>query len=143
MNITGVTLQDLIVFDGKLELYAQDGRFLGLLSSQYNDPNSILNPSKYGSISYINSIYYPHGVYGGQYGQHSPYNRYCRCPPVIVFQQQYLGLVTKNKDVVTNGLTIIDPDLLISIYTNLEDRPYISLPSTSFSHQLFSNLDRN
>ncbi len=143
MNITGVTLQDLIVFDGKLELYAQDGRFLGLLSSQYNEPNSILNPSKYGSASYINSIYYQHGTYGGQYGKHSPYNRYCRCPPVIVFQQQYLGLVTKNKDVVANGLTIIDPDLLISIYTNLEDSPYIAIPPTYFSHPLFSNLDRN
>ena len=114
-----MTLQDLIALDGKLELYAQDGHFLGLLSSQSNDPNSIINPSKYGNPHYLNSIHYEYGVYGGRYGHHSPYNRHCLCPPAIIFQQQYLGLVTKNKYALADGLTIIDPDVLISTYTNL------------------------
>ncbi|NJR32678.1 MAG: hypothetical protein HC778_07480 [Chamaesiphon sp. CSU_1_12] len=114
--------RDLIALDGKLELYARDGRFLGLLSSRRNDPNSIVNPHTYGNPNYINSIHYQHGIYGGEYGRHSPYNRYCLCPPALVFQQQYLGIVTKNTHVLTNGLVIIDPDLIVSIYTNLSSR---------------------
>lgn len=114
--------RDLIALDGQLELYARDGRFLGLLSSKHNDPNSIVNPNTYGNPNYINSIHYEYGIYGGEYGRHSPYNRYCLCPPVIIFQQQYLGIVTKNKHVFTNGLVIIDPDLIISIYKNLPSR---------------------
>ncbi len=116
---TTMMLQDLIDLDGQLELYAQDGQFLGLLSSRQDDPNSIINPRKYGNANYINSIHYQHGIYGGEYGQHSPYNRHCNHPPAIVCQQQYLGLVTKNKDAMNGDLSIIDPDLLISIYTHL------------------------
>jgi hypothetical protein len=111
--------RDLIALDGKLELSARDGRFLGLLSSNRSDPNSIINPNTYGNSNYINSIHYKHGIYGGEYGRHSPYNRYCLCPPVIIFQQQYLGIVTKNKHALTGGLAIFDPDLIIAIYTNL------------------------
>jgi hypothetical protein len=121
-----MTLQDLIALDGKLELYAQDGRFLGLLSSDRHDPNSIVNLSTYGNIQNINSIYYQHGIYGGEYGRYSPYNRYCLYPPTIVFQQQYVGLVTKNKHVQCGDLIIIDPDVLISIYTNLSSQIVLS-----------------
>ncbi len=114
-----MTLQDLIALDGKLELYAWNGQFLGLLSSDRRDPNSILNPSTYGNHRHINSIHYGHGIYGGEYGRHSPYNRSCLYPPAIVFQQQHLGLVTKNKQLVNNNLTIVDPDILLAIYGNL------------------------
>jgi hypothetical protein len=121
-----MTLQDLIALDGKLELYAWDGHFLGLLSSDRRDPNSIINLRTYGNPHNINSIYYEHGIYGGQYGRHSPYNRYCLYPPAIVFQQQDLGLVSKNKHIFGNDLTIIDPDVLISIYTNLSSQFILS-----------------
>jgi hypothetical protein len=117
-----MTLQDLIALDGKLELYAQDGHFLGLLSSNRHDPNSIINLRTYGNAHNINSIYYEHGIYGGQYGQHSPYNRCCLYPPTIVFQQQFVGIVSKNKYILDRGLTIIDPDLVLSIYTNLSSQ---------------------
>jgi hypothetical protein len=115
-------LIDLLALDGKLELYARDGQFLGLLSSDRTDPNSVINLRTYGNPHNINSIYYEHGIYGGQYGRHSPYNRYCLYPPEIVFQQQCLGLVTKNKHILNNDLTIVDPDILISIYTNLPNQ---------------------
>jgi hypothetical protein len=114
-----MTLQDLIALDGKLELYAWDGHFLGLLSRDRNDPNSIINLRTYANPQNINSIYYEHGIYGGQYGRYSPYNRHCLYPPAIVLQQQSLELVTKNKHILNNDLTIIDPDVLLSIYTNL------------------------
>jgi hypothetical protein len=114
-----MTLQDLISLDGKLELYAQDGHFLGLLSSDLNDPNSIINQKTYGNRHNINSIHYQHGIYGGQYGQHSPYNYCCLYPPTLILQQQCVGLVSKNKHILDRNLTIIDPDVMLAIYTNL------------------------
>jgi hypothetical protein len=114
-----MNLQDLISLDRQLELYAQNGHFLGLLSSDRRDPNSIINITTYGNKHNINSIHYEHGIYGGQYGQYSPYNRCCLYPPTIVLQQQYLGLVSKNKHILDRDLTIIDPDIMIAIYINL------------------------
>ena len=90
-------LQDLTALDGKLELYAWDGQFLGLLSSDLNDANSIINLRTYGNAQNINSIHYKHGIYGGQYGRYSPYNYRCSYPPSIVFQRQCIGIVSKNK----------------------------------------------
>ncbi|WP_310424697.1 hypothetical protein [Chamaesiphon sp. VAR_48_metabat_135_sub] len=115
-------LQDLITLDGKLELYACDGQFLGLLSSDRNDANSIINLKTYGNSQNINSIHYKHGIYGGQYGRCSPYNYRCLYPPSIVFQRQCIGMVSKNKYIVGHDLDIIDPDLLLSTYVNLSER---------------------
>jgi hypothetical protein len=123
-----MTLQDLISLDGKLELYAQDGHFLGLLSSDRNDPNSIINPRTYGNAHNINSIHYEHGIYGGRYGRHSPYNHCCLYPPTIVLQQQYVGIVSKNKHILDRNLTIIDPDMMLAIYTNLSSQVMLSTP---------------
>jgi hypothetical protein len=117
-----LSLQNPIDLDGKIELQAQDGRFLGLLSSDRHDRNSILNPHTYGSINNINSIYYPHGLYGGEYGRYSPFNRHCLYPPSLVLQQQPLGLVSKNQYLPGGELQIIDTDLLLAIYQNLADR---------------------
>jgi hypothetical protein len=114
-----MTLEDLISLDGKLELYAQDGHFLGLLSRDRHDPNSIINLKTYGNSHNINSIYYEHGIYGGQYGLYSPYNYCCLYPPTLILQQQYMALISKNKHILDRNLTIIDPDAMLAIYTNL------------------------
>ncbi len=114
-----MNLQDLISLDGQLELYAQNGYFLGLLSSDRRNPNSIINPRIYGNKDNINSIHYEHGIYGGQYGQHSPYNRCCLYPPTIIFQQQCVALVSKNKYIIDRNLPIFDPDVVLAIYINL------------------------
>jgi hypothetical protein len=123
-----MTLEDLILLDGKLELYAQDGHFLGLLSSDSNDPNSIINQKTYGNIHNINSIHYQHGIYGGQYGRYSPYNRCCLYPPTIVLQQQHVGVVSKNRHILDRNLTIIDPDVMLAIYTNSLNQVMLSNP---------------
>lgn len=116
-----MNLQDLISLDRQLELYAQNGHFLGLLSSDRRDPNSIINMRTYGDKHNINSIHYAHGIYGGQYGQYSPYNRWCLYPPTIILQQQCVGLVSKNKHILDRDLTIIDPDVIMAIYINLSN----------------------
>ena len=132
-------LQDLVEFDGKLELYAQNSHFLGLLSSNDRDCNSILNLQTYGSRNYVNGIHYRYGIYGGPHGQHSPYNPYCLCPPMIVFQQQSLCLLSKNMNALSNGLIIIDPDLILGIYTNLSNKK-ISL-FDNYSIEEIANLN--
>ncbi len=114
-----MTLQELISLDGKLELYAQDGHFLGLLSSERSDPNSIINLKTYGNPRNLNSIYYEHGIYGGQYGQYSPYNHCCLYPPTLILQQQCVALISKNKHILDRNLTIVDPDVMLAIYINL------------------------
>ncbi len=116
-----MNLPDLISLDRQLELYAQNGHFLGLLSSDRCDPNSIINMRTYGNKHNINSIHYEHGIYGGQYGLHSPYNRCCLYPPTIVFQQQHISLVSKNKHILDRDLKILDPDVMIAIYINLSN----------------------
>lgn len=126
-----MNLQDLISLDGKLELYAQNGRFLGLLSSDISDPNSIINVRTYGNDHNINSIHYEHGIYGGRYGLYSPFNQCCLYPPTIVFQQQHIAIVSKNKYILDRALTIVDPDMMIAIYINLSNN-IISLNSLIF-----------
>ena len=136
-----MTLQELISLDGKLELYAQNGRFLGLLSSNRHDPNSIIDRRTYGNPHKIDSIYYEHGIYGGQYGLHSPYNRCCLYPPVLVLQQQYVALLSKNKHILDRHLTIVDPDVMLAIYTNLADR-VTCLKTSQFMNTSKSNVHR-
>lgn len=126
-----MTLQDLILLDRQLELYAQNGHFLGLLSSDRHDPNSIINMRTYGNKQNINSIHYEHGIYGGQYGQYSPYSHCCLYPPTILLQQQSMGLVSKNKHILDRDLTIVDPDVMIAIYINLSNN-ISSLNSLNF-----------
>ncbi|WP_223280226.1 hypothetical protein [Nostoc sp. PA-18-2419] len=58
-------------------------------------------------------------MYGGQYGLYSPYNLYCLNPPIIFYQGQPILIVTRNAYVQTNGLAVIDPDLLLRLYVQL------------------------
>jgi hypothetical protein len=103
--------------DGIAQLWAADGQFLGVLSSNQSDPNSINNPNTYGGFYSYQSIKNPASPYGGACGLYSPYNITCINPPVILYQGQPMLVVSKNLSVLTNGLSIIDPDLMLSVYT--------------------------
>jgi hypothetical protein len=107
----------LKIIDGVGELWSPSGQFLGQLSSIQDDPLSIINPdgiygSQYSSISIRSNF----GMYGGKSGIYSPYNPNSVNPPVILYQRQAILLVTKNTDVTTNGLPIVDPDLVLNFY---------------------------
>lgn len=110
-------LEFLASADGIAQLWAVDGQFLGVLSSNQSDPNSITNPNTYGSFYSYHSIKNPASLYGGACGLYSPYNITCINPPVILYQGQPMLVVSKNQSVLTNGLSMIDPDLMLSIYT--------------------------
>jgi hypothetical protein len=105
--------------DGIAQLWAADGQFLGILSSNQSDPNSITNPNTYGSFYSYHSIKNSASLYGGACGLYSPYNITCINPPVILYQGQPMLVVSKNQSVLTNGLSIIDPDLMLSVYTQV------------------------
>ncbi|MBF0141751.1 MAG: hypothetical protein HQL74_15945 [Magnetococcales bacterium] len=61
------------------------GRFLGTLSSNGFDPNSVSNPyGQYGSQYSPDSINNPYGQYGSQYSPNSINNPYASTPPSIL-----------------------------------------------------------
>ncbi len=115
MNI----LEFLRAINGLGQMCAADGQFLGVLSSNQCDPNSICNPNgSYGSSYSFTSIRNPSGMYGSTFGLYSPYNSYCLNPPAIFYQNQRILIVTRNPYAVTNGIQVIDPDLLFAAYNS-------------------------
>ncbi len=115
MNI----IEFLRSINGLAQLWAANGQFLGLLSSNQYDPNSICNPNgMYGSSWSATSIRTEYSMYGAEYGVYSAYNPYCVQPPAIVFQNQIVLVVTRNQYAVTNGVQSVDPDLLFIAYSS-------------------------
>ena len=115
MNI----LEFLRAIEGQAQLWTHDGQFLGLLSSNRYDSNSICNPNgTYGSSYSVTSIRNPNGLYGSAWGIYSPYNPNSLHPPAIVYQGRVVGFVTRNRYLCTNGVPIIDPDLLFAAYSS-------------------------
>jgi len=61
------------------------GKYLGTLSNNRFDPNSVSNPyGQYGSKYSPDSINNPYGQYGSKYSPDSPNNPYATSPPVII-----------------------------------------------------------
>ena len=62
----------------------QTGKYLGNLSANQYDPNSVSNPyGRYGSEHSTDSINNPYGQYGSRYSNDSPNNPYATNPPAI------------------------------------------------------------
>ena len=111
--------QALIVLDGQVGLVAQDGFFLGLISSDTNHPNSIINPNTYGNPT-ENTIYNQNSQYGGQHGVQSPGNFSCLKPPILMnVNDERLAQVTRNYSLIANGLDIVDIDFILGILYGL------------------------
>lgn len=127
---TNMTILDfLVAINGAGQLWAGDGQFLGVISTDRYDSNSIGNSfgvygGQFGVYSIVNSF----GVYGGQFGAYSPYNPFCPNPPIIVYQGQPVLMITRNAYAQTNGLQVIDPDLLVSVYAQLSNSANSCLP---------------
>jgi hypothetical protein len=66
-------------------LYGQDGTYLGKLSTNPYDPDSVSNPfGRFGSPFSPNSINNPFGRFGSEFSPYSPLNPYATQPPVVV-----------------------------------------------------------
>jgi len=71
-------------------IVAQDGQFLGVLSSNKFDPLSVSNPyGTYGSKYSPTSINNPYSTYGSKYSPLSPTNPYATTPPLLISPSPY------------------------------------------------------
>ena len=96
---------------GESFLLANDGQFLGKLSLNQFDAESISNSyGLFGSQYSATSIFNKYGNYGSQYSALSPFNRFTSTPPMIYLKGRFFGYLTKN---VYMGPSSIDPDNLI------------------------------
>ena len=78
-------------------LLAQDGQFLGILSSNKYQLDSIMNEyGSYGSKYSSTSIFNQYSKYGSSYGFYSPFNPYTSTPPQIILRGIWIGLLTTN-----------------------------------------------
>jgi hypothetical protein len=90
--------QDLCQFISGASLVAQDGKFLGKLTSQYSS-DSILNEyGTHGSQYSSDSIWNQYGTYGGAYSSFSPFNQYTSTPPLLVKGGKVIARLTVNKN---------------------------------------------
>jgi hypothetical protein len=66
-------------------LYSSDGTYLGKLSANPNDPDSVSNPyGRFGSRYSPTSVNNPYSPYGSPYGSMSPNNPYATEAPRII-----------------------------------------------------------
>jgi disulfide oxidoreductase YuzD len=126
--------QALITLDGQIGLVAQDGNFLGLICSDPNHPNSIINPNTYGNPN-GNTVFNHNSDYGGLHGLHSPCNSSCLNPPILMdINDKQLALVTRNYSLVVHDLDIIDIDFMLGISYGL------AYQQRSNSNEQFENI---
>jgi hypothetical protein len=90
-------------------IVAQDGKFLGVISNNSFDMDSLANLyGNYGSKYSIVSIWNQFSNYGSQFAQYSAYNPYSAYPPIIFQGDQQIGYLTKN----TFKFPAYDPDVV-------------------------------
>jgi hypothetical protein len=95
---------------GQSFIVADDGQFLGKLTLNQYDSESISNSyGSYGSLYSSTSIKNQYSQYGSPYSSLSPFNQYSSTPPIIYLKGREYGSLTKNK---YKSGTILDPDLL-------------------------------
>ncbi len=84
--------------DGNAYLVADDGEYLGLISSNRFDSDSITNEyGTYGSKYSPTCILNQYGEYGSKYSTKSAFNKYTQNPPQIIYQGSFFAYLTVNK----------------------------------------------
>lgn len=122
----------LLAINGCATLVAADGTFLGVVSSNRYDFNSICNPhGQYGSFHSLNSVRNPHSWYGSPHGLNSAYNPHTISPPEIVYQGRVVLRVTKNTRLISD-VPLIDPDLLFGVLLGVDSYAQPARSTTQF-----------
>lgn len=89
-------------------LVANDGQFLGKLTLNRYDSESIFNKyGNYGNPYSSTSIFNKYSSYGSPYSSLSPSNPYTSTPPAIYLKGIFYGYLTKNNYI---GGVRLDPD---------------------------------
>ncbi len=80
-----LSLTNFLFADPPYLIDPKTGKYLGNLSTNRFDPNSVSNPyGEYGSKYSPDSINNPYGRYGSKYSNDSPNNPYATNPPAII-----------------------------------------------------------
>ncbi len=88
-------------------IVANDGQYLGKLSLNRFDPESILNNyGLYGSQYSVTSIYNKYSMYGSQYSSLSPFNPFTSTPPHIYLKGVRVGVLSVNRYIMGS----VDPE---------------------------------
>jgi hypothetical protein len=89
------------------EVFAADDEFLGVISADPFDPESLANPfGPYGDEFSSLSIWNPFSIYGSGFNDLSAYDPFAENPPEIFLDGEFAGYLTKNTDFSSQ----IDPD---------------------------------
>jgi hypothetical protein len=91
------TAQSLSDLDGVSWLEGYRGQFLGEISSNSYNSQSICNSyGTFGSDYSAKSIWSEYGQYGSEYSNMSAYSQYAKYPPHIMVGNQVVAFVTRN-----------------------------------------------
>lgn len=87
------------ILDGKAEILSKDGQFLGIVSSNKYNAQSILNKyGQHGSAYSAVSIFNKYGTYGSKYSGKSAFNKYAVSPPMIFINKKFIAYLTTNQN---------------------------------------------
>ena len=95
------SVQDM-VNSGRMFIVSPDGTYLGVVSNNAYDSNSLANQyGTYGNPYSSKSIFNQYGTYGGEYSSKSVFNGMATEPPLIYYKDLsgeilYLGKLTVN-----------------------------------------------
>lgn len=125
---------------GDSYLQGQDKQFLGKITSNKYDSDSLLNKyGPYGSKYSTTSIFNKYSQYGSKYGSYSIHNPYCSTPPKLYIKGDFIGHVSVNKYVqnqipTETFLYLLENDItsLLSKKLNLKEEDIRSIKSESF-----------
>lgn len=100
---------------GDSYLEAQDGQYLGRITTNRYDNQSIINKyGPYGSKYSNTSIFNKYSPYGSRYGSYSINNPHCIQPPRLIIKGDFISYITKNRTIKPK----IDPDNFIDKIQN-------------------------
>jgi hypothetical protein len=78
-------------------IVGSDNTFLGVISRDVNDPDSISNPyGRFGSPESPYSIWNSSGRWGDPYGQDTPWNSNATRPPIVYVGHTFWGYLSAN-----------------------------------------------
>ena len=124
-TILALILDHMLRRDSDVELVAQDEQFLGKLTDDPTNPDSLLNEyGPHGGLYGPISIFNQYSQYGSRYGVYSLRNPYCVAPPKLMLNDSALCVITANLGI-DGG---IDPDDFIFILKN-KKLPDLTLPA--------------
>jgi hypothetical protein len=79
------------------EVFADDGQYLGLISDDPFDPESLANPyGWYGDIFSSTCVWNVFSIYGREYSDLSAYDPFAEAPPGVYLGRDFRGYLTKN-----------------------------------------------